>query len=208
VSCSAGNAAAATVTSTNQAASTSLPKSSSKQHKKHHAHLRHQQQQQQQHQEQQPTEMISKACRTLITNLLIKDDTKRLGSKAGASEVKIHAFFKDTNWALLRNQTPPIIPTRYENVQDSVANFRHINEPTATVTTRAAAEPSFDFEYDILIKDYCINGVDGIGGGSNPFEAFESITLSTWDEFLQGYDLNIHVATVIATFWYLDKTHS
>lgn len=48
--------------------------------------------------------------KSLIKKLLIKDETKRLGSKSGASEIKIHPFFKTTQWALLRNQTPPMVP--------------------------------------------------------------------------------------------------
>lgn len=54
---------------------------------------------------------ISSACKSLIRKLLIKDEKKRLGSRAGASDIKGHPFFKNTQWALLRNQTPPIIPT-------------------------------------------------------------------------------------------------
>lgn len=53
---------------------------------------------------------VSSNCRSIIRKLLIKDENKRLGSKAGASDVKAHPFFKNTQWALLRNQTPPIIP--------------------------------------------------------------------------------------------------
>lgn len=53
---------------------------------------------------------LSSACKSVIRKLLIKDENKRLGSRAGASDVKAHPFFKNTQWALLRNQTPPIIP--------------------------------------------------------------------------------------------------
>lgn len=53
---------------------------------------------------------LSSSCKNIIRKLLIKDENKRLGSKAGASDVKAHPFFKNTQWALLRNQTPPIIP--------------------------------------------------------------------------------------------------
>ena len=45
-----------------------------------------------------------------MRDLLIKDEFKRLGSRAGASDVKNHAFFKNVQWALLRNCEPPIIP--------------------------------------------------------------------------------------------------
>ncbi|OBA20449.1 Pkinase-domain-containing protein [Metschnikowia bicuspidata var. bicuspidata NRRL YB-4993] len=53
---------------------------------------------------------VSSSCRSLIKKLLIKDETKRLGSKLGASDIKTHPFFKATQWALLRHQKPPMIP--------------------------------------------------------------------------------------------------
>ena len=53
---------------------------------------------------------MTKDCKNLIRKLLIKDETKRLGSRAGASDVKEHVSFKTLNWALLRNTKPPIIP--------------------------------------------------------------------------------------------------
>lgn len=56
--------------------------------------------------------MVSEACQDLIRQLLIKDPAKRLGTKLGAEEIKSHAFFKDLNWALIRNDSPPYIPLR------------------------------------------------------------------------------------------------
>ncbi|ODV66434.1 Pkinase-domain-containing protein, partial [Hyphopichia burtonii NRRL Y-1933] len=56
------------------------------------------------------SQSISSNCKSLIKKLLIKDETKRLGSKTGASDIKNHIFFKNTQWALLRNQKPPMIP--------------------------------------------------------------------------------------------------
>ncbi|OVF07232.1 putative serine/threonine protein kinase [Clavispora lusitaniae] len=56
------------------------------------------------------THAVSSSCKNLIKKLLVKDETKRLGSKMGASDIKSHAFFKNTQWALLRNQKPPMIP--------------------------------------------------------------------------------------------------
>lgn len=53
---------------------------------------------------------VSSACRSLIKKLLVKDETKRLGSRMGALDIKSHAFFKNTQWALLRHQKPPMIP--------------------------------------------------------------------------------------------------
>lgn len=56
------------------------------------------------------TQPISSNCKSLIKKLLIKDEAKRLGSKTGASDIKNHSFFKNTQWALLRHQQPPMIP--------------------------------------------------------------------------------------------------
>ncbi|KAI9345338.1 kinase-like domain-containing protein [Obelidium mucronatum] len=138
----------------------------------------------------QPQE-VSKNCKSIISRLLHKDDTKRLGSKAGASEVKIHPFFKDLNWALLRNMKPPIIPTQYADLGESVKNFRNIGGKDL------AGGPSFDFERDEVMKGLrrpfsaelgALSAVPGSGGKGragkgvvNPFEAFESITLNAWD---------------------------
>ena len=56
--------------------------------------------------------VVSEACQDLISQLLIKDVAKRLGSRTGAEEIKQHVFFKGINWALLRNEEPPYIPRR------------------------------------------------------------------------------------------------
>lgn len=57
----------------------------------------------------------SSACRNLIRKLLIKDEAKRLGSRAGASDIKNHPFFKNQSWALLRNMRPPIVPAEQQD---------------------------------------------------------------------------------------------
>lgn len=53
---------------------------------------------------------ISRECKALLTALLHPDPKKRLGAEQGASEVKAHKWFKPINFALLRHQTPPIVP--------------------------------------------------------------------------------------------------
>mmetsp|Transcript_19707 Transcript_19707/g.55411 ORF Transcript_19707/g.55411 Transcript_19707/m.55411 type:complete len:402 (+) Transcript_19707:73-1278(+) len=53
---------------------------------------------------------LSKEGRDFIRRLLRTDPRKRLGANHGAADLKSHAFFKGTNWALIRNETPPIIP--------------------------------------------------------------------------------------------------
>nr|AHZ63924.1 phototropin [Nephroselmis olivacea] len=58
------------------------------------------------------TPKVSTECKELITSLLVKDPKQRLGSARGAEEIKAHPFFAGMNWALLRNQKPPIDPVR------------------------------------------------------------------------------------------------
>ncbi|KAK3069036.1 serine/threonine protein kinase, AGC [Teratosphaeriaceae sp. CCFEE 6253] len=69
---------------------------------------------------------VSNLCKSLIRKLLIKDELRRLGSRAGASDVKAHAFFRTTSWALLRHMKPPIIPNQGRGI-DTV-NFRNVKE--------------------------------------------------------------------------------
>jgi len=53
---------------------------------------------------------VTSSCKDIILRLLQKDETRRLGSQSGASEVKQHKWYAKINWGLLRNTTPPIIP--------------------------------------------------------------------------------------------------
>ncbi|KAL6546331.1 hypothetical protein OROMI_022052 [Orobanche minor] len=48
-------------------------------------------------------------ARDLISELLNKDPSRRLGSKRGAADVKTHPFFKGLNFALIRSVTPPTL---------------------------------------------------------------------------------------------------
>lgn len=65
-------------------------------------------------------------CKSLIRKLLVKDENKRLGSRAGASDVKSHPFFKTTQWALLRHMRPPMIPSQGKGI-DTI-NFKNMKE--------------------------------------------------------------------------------
>ncbi|KAF8009468.1 hypothetical protein BT93_J0456 [Corymbia citriodora subsp. variegata] len=53
---------------------------------------------------------VPAAARDLITQLLVKDPARRLGSMMGASAIKHHPFFQGVNWALLRCNQPPFVP--------------------------------------------------------------------------------------------------
>ncbi|KAF8928688.1 kinase-like domain-containing protein [Dissophora ornata] len=71
-------------------------------------------------------QQVTPLCKSLVRKLLIKDEQLRLGSRAGASDVKQHPFFKTTNWALLRHLTPPIIPQ--QSFGADAVNFRQMHE--------------------------------------------------------------------------------
>ncbi|KAJ3254624.1 hypothetical protein HK103_007034 [Boothiomyces macroporosus] len=96
---------------------------------------------------------VSATCKQLIRELLIKDEYTRLGSRAGAADVKAHAWFKNTHWALLRNTTPPIVPILSGPLDTS--RFRKIRE-----------SKSFDFEKEKLLDE---------SETKNPFANFESV---------------------------------
>ncbi|PIN20812.1 Non-specific serine/threonine protein kinase [Handroanthus impetiginosus] len=54
--------------------------------------------------------IIPAVARDLISQLLVKDPARRMGSTMGASAIKHHPFFQGVNWALLRCTTPPFVP--------------------------------------------------------------------------------------------------
>jgi len=101
-----------------------------------------------------PEDVIaSKDLKSLVRKLLHKDPKKRLGGQHGASEIKEHPFFKSVNWALIRNETPPIIPKVSHSLDTS--NFRNLP----------------DIEEDLLE-----DGIDSMElDDSNPFRDFKSV---------------------------------
>ncbi|CAB4401560.1 unnamed protein product [Rhizophagus irregularis] len=128
---------------------------------------------------------VSNLCRSLIKKLLCKDENRRLGSKAGASDVKAHAFFKNTQWALLRHATPPIIPQ--QSFGTDAINFRNIQESV-----------SLDMEGEKIVVEV---------EGENPFEEFNSVTLHhdgdddiTKLKSLRGFSLTLLYFTLDVLF--------
>lgn len=73
-------------------------------------------------------QQVTSNCKSIIRKLLIKDENKRLGSRAGASDIKAHAFFKTTQWALLRNQTPPIVPVYGKGAASDTVHLKNFDE--------------------------------------------------------------------------------
>ncbi|XP_010504934.1 PREDICTED: protein kinase PINOID [Camelina sativa] len=80
-----------------------------------------------------PATMFELHARSLISGLLNKDPTKRLGSRRGAAEVKVHPFFKGLNFALIRTLTPPEIPSSgvKRPVKSATFGGRSSNKPAA-----------------------------------------------------------------------------
>ncbi|KAL9059013.1 MAG: hypothetical protein Q9162_001401 [Coniocarpon cinnabarinum] len=108
---------------------------------------------------------ISNLCKSLIRKLLIKDELRRLGSRAGASDVKSHPFFRTTSWALLRHSKPPMVPHGGKGID--AANFRNMKE-----------SHSVDLSASRLKGVPLDSGLATPGGEINdPFEEFNSVTL-------------------------------
>lgn len=70
--------------------------------------------------------MCCSLCKSLIRKLLIKDENRRLGARAGASDIKAHPFFRTTQWALIRHMKPPIVPHAGRGID--TLNFRNVKE--------------------------------------------------------------------------------
>jgi protein-serine/threonine kinase len=104
-------------------------------------------------------------CKSLIRKLLIKDENRRLGARAGASDIKAHPFFRTTQWALIRHMQPPIIPHQGRGI-DTV-NFRNVKESESVDISgsRSKGVP--------LDSGLATPGVDA----PDPFEEFNSVTL-------------------------------
>ncbi|KAI1179777.1 Pkinase-domain-containing protein [Nemania sp. FL0916] len=112
---------------------------------------------------------ISNLCKSLIRKLLIKDETRRLGARAGASDIKTHAFFRTTQWALIRHMKPPIVPHAGRGI-DTV-NFRNVKESESVDITASKASG--------FVKGVPMDSGLATPGNeiTDPFEEFNSVTL-------------------------------
>ncbi|KAG5358865.1 Serine/threonine-protein kinase nrc-2 [Yarrowia sp. C11] len=124
---------------------------------------------------------ISSSCKNLIRKLLIKDEHKRMGSKAGASDIKNHPFFKNTQWALLRNQTPPLVPVPSRGA-DAV-NFRTMKDSSSVdFVTDKKQDKSISSVLSVNTDRSSTNSIAGPrsygrDGDYDPFQNFNSVTL-------------------------------
>lgn len=106
-------------------------------------------------------------CKSLIRKLLIKDENRRLGARAGASDIKAHPFFRTTQWALIRHMNPPIVPSAGSGI-DTV-NFRNVKESESVDISGSRPMKVKGVPLD--------SGLSTPGDGSDPFEEFNSVTL-------------------------------
>ncbi|KAK6845056.1 serine/threonine-protein kinase nrc-2 [Apiospora arundinis] len=109
---------------------------------------------------------ISNLCKSLIRKLLIKDETRRLGARAGASDIKVHPFFRTTQWALIRHMKPPIVPHTSKDI-DTV-NFRNVKESESVDISGARNLKGVPLDSGMTTP-----GADIV----DPFEEFNSVTL-------------------------------
>jgi protein-serine/threonine kinase len=111
---------------------------------------------------------ISNLCKSLIRKLLIKDENRRLGARAGASDIKAHPFFRTTQWALIRHMKPPIVPHAGRGV-DTV-NFRNVKESESVDLSGSRA---------MNLKGVPLDSGLATPGGeiADPFLEFNSVTL-------------------------------
>ena len=116
--------------------------------------------------------MSHSLCKNVIRKLLVKDELRRLGSRAGASDVKNHPFFKPITWALLRHMKPPMIPHQGRAI-DTV-NFRNVKESASVDLTATPAR----------LKGVPLDSGMATPRGelSDPFLEFNSVTLHHDDE--------------------------
>ncbi|KAF2869698.1 serine/threonine-protein kinase ppk14 [Massariosphaeria phaeospora] len=108
---------------------------------------------------------VSNNCKSIVRKLLIKDELRRLGSRAGASDVKTHPFFRTTQWALLRHMKPPIVPHQGRGVD--TPNFRNVKE-SQSVDIGAAKIKGVPLDSGLATP---------MGEIADPFEEFNSVTL-------------------------------
>ncbi|KAI9250265.1 kinase-like domain-containing protein [Sporodiniella umbellata] len=98
----------------------------------------------------------SSNCKSFIRKLLQKNEKKRLGSRAGASEVKSHPFFNNINFALLRHMKPPIVPSKAQPIK--AVHFDRIKESVSLDLGKSSSSEISDSLED-------------------PFKLFSSVTI-------------------------------
>lgn len=91
-----------------------------------------------------PSSSLEVHARDLISRLLNKEPTRRLGSKRGAADVKNHPFFKGLNLALIRMRTPPEVPGLR---RQETTPFYHAKGSKSKTSRRQQLQTTASFDY-------------------------------------------------------------
>lgn len=94
---------------------------------------------------------VSKECKDLVKKLLHREADKRLGAENGASDIKRNKWFKEFNFELIRNDTPPIIPklrdpkdlAQYKDIAEDDDHHRSAADAAASYTDDSNPENPF-----------------------------------------------------------------
>lgn len=135
---------------------------------------------------------VSNLCKSLIRKLLIKDELRRLGSRAGASDVKSHPFFRTTTWALLRHSKPPMVPHQGKSGLNGIdtSNFRNMKESHSVDLSASKLGAAESGATGSKLKGVPLDSGLATPGAeiADPFEDFNSVTLHH-----DGDDHGVHV---------------
>lgn len=115
----------------------------------------------------------------MIRKLLIKDENRRLGARAGASDIKVHPFFRTTQWALIRHMKPPIVPNQGKAID--TLNFRNVKE---SESVDISGSRPMKFKGVPLDSGLSTPGNEAV----DPFEEFNSVTLHHDGDDDNSYD--------------------
>ena len=100
---------------------------------------------------------FSSESRSLLTSLLNRDQSKRLGSSSNdASDIMSHPFFRNIDWEAIRNrQVPapykPHVSSAHDtrNIDKMFTNEQAVETPEQTIPNTFAKKTNFkDFTYD------------------------------------------------------------
>lgn len=118
---------------------------------------------------------ISRSCKDLIKKLLTKNESKRLGSRMGAADIKRHPFFKKMQWSLLRNSEPPLIPVLTEDGYD----FTKLSTNKNKKNGKQDPSPSLEEQERNMFEEHV--EYDDEVSDDDPFHDFNSMSLMKQD---------------------------
>lgn len=123
---------------------------------------------------------VSNNCKSLIKKLLIKKESKRLGNKYGADDVKKHSWFKKVNWSLLTNQEPPLIPifNRDGSLEKIKLKSKKPNEEDLEKENQEEDNFKKSVDKEMTMFDEPVQFDDSINE-DDPFKNFNSMSLTS-----------------------------